>query len=81
MNLGGESHDGRVPSGRVNLSVAAQHIDILAMLADKTHGNLTPEESELLSSLLYDLRMSFVEVKKQLAQQGSGPAAGAAPKR
>lgn len=45
-----------------NLPLARQTIDTLEMLAEKTRGNLDPEESRLLESLLYELRMRFVEV-------------------
>ena len=52
-------------SGRIitNLAEAKHTIDILAMLDCKTRGNLTAEESDILASLLCDLRMIFV--KKQ----------------
>lgn len=36
-------------------------IETLAMLEEKTKNNLTPEESEMLGALLYELRMKFVE--------------------
>ena len=47
-----------------DLVSAAQHIDILAMLQSKTRGNLTEEEQKLLDSLLYDLRMRYLEVAR-----------------
>jgi hypothetical protein len=68
IHLGGESKDGRLPP-RLNLPLAAQHIDIISMLAEKTRGNLTREEAELIDSLLYDLRMKYVQVAQQ---QGHG---------
>ena len=41
----------------------AQHtIDTLEMLSDKTRGNLDEEERKLIDSLLYELRMRFVEL-------------------
>ena len=43
-----------------NLISAKQTIDILAMLEEKTNGNLTPEESTMLKSILYDLRIIYV---------------------
>jgi hypothetical protein len=49
--------------GAPNLPLAQQTIDILAMLEDKTRNNLTADESKLLSALLYDLRMRFVEAR------------------
>ncbi len=45
-----------------DLALARQNIDILEMLQAKTRGNLDPEEDHLLESLLYELRMRFVEV-------------------
>ena len=47
-----------------NLIAAAQMIDILAMLEEKTRGNLTPEEHNLLAQILYELRLRFVEAQK-----------------
>jgi len=44
-----------------DLRLAQQTIDLLAMLQEKTRGNLTPIEEKLLGSILYDLRMRFVE--------------------
>lgn len=48
----------------VDLEAAEQLIDILAMLEEKTRGNLTAEERQLLEQLLYELRMRFIEAKK-----------------
>ena len=42
--------------------VAQQTIDTLEMLRDKTRGNLDEEERKLIDSLLYELRMRFVEL-------------------
>jgi uncharacterized protein DUF1844 len=47
-----------------DLDAAAQLIDILAMLEQKTRGNLTAEERQLLDQVLYELRMRFVEAGK-----------------
>lgn len=44
-----------------NLELAKQTIDIIAMLEDKTRGNLTEEESKMIKSLLYDLRLVYVK--------------------
>jgi hypothetical protein len=57
------------PSGEpgdadVNLPLARQAIDTLEMIEEKTRGNLDEEESKLLQSLLYQLRMDFVRVEK-----------------
>ena len=58
-------HLGEIPhpeSGekQKNLPLAKHAIDTLAMLQDKTRGNLNEEEKKLLESMLYDLRMCFI---------------------
>ena len=45
-----------------NLEGAKQMIDILALLEEKTKGNLTTEERQVLEQVLYELRLRFVEV-------------------
>ena len=47
---------------QVNLEGASQMIEILALMEDKTKGNLTAEERSVLEQLLYELRLRFVEV-------------------
>lgn len=60
------------PSGRKleapNLEGARQMIDILALLEEKTKGNLTAEERQVLEQLLYELRLRFVQ-----ASTGAAP--------
>ena len=46
----------------LNLPGAAQMIEILALLEQKTKGNLTAEERQVLEQVLYELRLRFVEV-------------------
>ncbi len=46
-----------------NLSLAKQTIDILSMLQEKTVGNLTDDEENLLKNILYDLRIRYVKEK------------------
>ena len=70
-------HFGDVPdpvtgqSSSANLAAAQQIIDILALLEQKTRGNLTAEERQLLEQLLYELRMRYVEVSKAGAPESS----------
>ena len=66
QHLGKGAGEGDQPPA-VNLPLAQQTIDILAMLQNKTQGNLTAEEDKLLGIVLHDLRMQFVE-----AARGSG---------
>ena len=47
-----------------NLDGAAQMIEILALLEQKTRGNLTPEERQILEQVLYELRMHFVDASR-----------------
>lgn len=49
---------------QANLPAAAQMIDILAMLQEKTQGNLTPDEANLVGSLLYELRLRYVDASQ-----------------
>lgn len=44
-----------------NLDGASQMIEILAMLEQKTRGNLTAEERQVLEQVLFELRMRYVE--------------------
>ncbi len=47
-----------------DFSMAQQSIDLLAMLQEKTRGNLTANEASFLDNMLFDLRMLFVQVSK-----------------
>ncbi len=71
---------GRLPNPQtghpeVNLEFAKLFIDQLEMISEKTRGNLTSDESEVLSGVLADLRMAFV----QAASAGGGTPASATP--
>ena len=78
MQLGAATHEGQQP--QVDILGARQSIDMLAVLAEKTKGNLTPEESRLLDSALFELRMAFLEITQALARSAAAKApAGARP--
>jgi len=47
-----------------DLTGARQTIDIIALMEDKTRGNLTDQEKKLISETLFQLRMAFVEAAK-----------------
>lgn len=49
----------------VDIPIAKQNIDLLGILEEKTKGNLTKEESELLQGLLQETRLRFVEATKK----------------
>lgn len=61
LGLTGEEAEGEHAP---NLVLAQQTIDILAMLQQKTQGNLSEQESKLLGNILYDLRMRYVESRR-----------------
>ena len=49
----------------LDVPVAKQMIDILAMLREKTRGNLNASEDRLMEDILFDLRMKYVEAVKK----------------
>ena len=48
-----------------NLPMAKHSIDILSMLEQKTKGNLSAPEAQLLENLLFDLRLRYVEATRK----------------
>ena len=64
VHLGESVVPGQLNKG-TNLPQAKEIIDLLSILESKTKGNLTREEGNLLSNLLYTLRMKFVELKNK----------------
>src|SRR5437899_1404405 len=78
MQLGAATHEGQQP--QVDILGARQSIDMLGILLDKTTGNLTTEETRLLDSALFELRMAFLEITQSLARSAAAKApAGARP--
>ena len=83
---------GQIPNpktgqGEVNLDLARMFIDQLAMIQEKTRGNLTNEEAKVLANALSNLQMAYVEASSQTGAQSASsqteapepaPAAGAA---
>ncbi len=61
VHLGDAPHPETGKPVEPDLLVAKQTIDILAMLREKTKGNLTGEEEKFLETLLTDLRIRFVQ--------------------
>jgi hypothetical protein len=49
---------------QVDLSTARQWIDVLELLREKTRGNLTADEEQLIGSLLNDLRLRFISASR-----------------
>jgi hypothetical protein len=78
---------GQIPNpktglGEVNLDLARMFIDQLAMIQEKTRGNLTTEEAKVLSNALSNLQMAYVEVAQEQpkgAMQTESPEPAASP--
>lgn len=64
IHLGAQPHPDD-ESFSVDLPLARQSIDVLAILREKTRNNLTVEEEQLFSSILSDLQLRFVEKSKK----------------
>ena len=74
MQLGVVHPEGAQP--RLDLMGARSTIDTLALLEQKTRGNLTEAESKMLQHSLYELHLAFVEVTKVLTRPPDAPPAG-----
>ena len=69
LQLGGSTQPGQQP--KIDLMGARQSIEMLAILAEKTKGNLTPAESQLMDNALFEVRMGFLEVTQALARSAA----------
>ncbi len=72
---------GQIPNpqtgqGEVNLEIAKMFIDQLAMIQEKTRGNLTNEETTVLRNAVSNLQMAFVEVSQTHRGKTSAPLPG-----
>ena len=75
---------GQIPNpqtgkGEVNLELAKMFIDQLAMIQEKTRGNLTNEEMGVLKNTISNLQMAFVEVSRQVREGTTAAPASASP--
>ncbi len=71
MAMGAGTEQGQQP--RIDIVGARQSIDMLAILQEKTKGNLTEKEQRLLQNALFDLRMMFVEITNAIAKSAQQP--------
>jgi hypothetical protein len=72
--MGAGTEPGQKP--RVDILGARQSIDMLALLQEKTKGNLTQKEEATLQNVLFELRMMFLEITNAIAQSAQRPADG-----
>ena len=70
--LGG-MEDPRTKRRYVDLDLAKHHIDMLAVLEEKTKGNLSDEEAKLLDQVLYETRMQYVQIAQHAAPVAPPP--------
>ncbi|MCU1285591.1 MAG: hypothetical protein JWO13_1941 [Acidobacteriales bacterium] len=68
---------------RPDVISARQTIDTIALLGDKTKGNLTERESHMLQNVLFELRMAFLEITNMLTRPPApgAPESGASTKK
>ncbi|RXS94636.1 DUF1844 domain-containing protein [Silvibacterium dinghuense] len=72
--MGAAAEPGQKP--RIDILGARQSIDMLTALEEKTKGNLTEAQQRLLQSLLFELRMMFLEITNAIVQQAHTPPPG-----
>ena len=70
MQLGLAAPQGEKPA--VDLIGARQTIDTVSLLQEKTKGNLTPAEENMLQNILYELRMAYLEVTNLITRPPQG---------
>jgi len=80
LALGGYE-DRKTKRRLVDLDLAKHHIDSLVVLEEKTKGNLTDEERQLLDNVLYEARMQFVQFAQRLSVAPASSARRQPPKR
>jgi hypothetical protein len=68
MQMGAATPEGQRP--RVDIIGARQSIDLLGVVEEKTKGNLTAVEQRMLDTVLFELRMTFLELTKMISLQG-----------
>ncbi|ABF41630.1 hypothetical protein Acid345_2629 [Candidatus Koribacter versatilis Ellin345] len=67
MQLGLDPASGQMKY-QPDIIAARQTVDMLSILQEKTKGNLDAKEGRLLDSILYELRMAYIEITKMLTQ-------------
>jgi hypothetical protein len=72
--MGAATEPGQKP--RIDIVGARNSVDMLAVLQEKTKGNLTDKEQRLLQNTLFELRMMFLEITNAIAQQAQNPPKG-----
>jgi hypothetical protein len=71
LQMGAGTQEGQRP--RVDIMGARATVDLLGVLAEKTKGNLTPAEDRMLQSVLFELRMAFLELSSMVTAPSVPP--------
>jgi hypothetical protein len=71
LQMGAGTQDGQRP--RVDIMGARATIDLLAILAEKTKGNLTANEDRMLQTVLFEARMAFLELTSMMSAPAVPP--------
>jgi len=77
LQLGALRQEGEAPA--VDIIGARQTIDSLTLLQEKTRGNLTEREQNLLQNILFELRMAWIEITNAIASGAAGGPGAAGP--
>ncbi|HTB97184.1 MAG TPA: DUF1844 domain-containing protein [Terracidiphilus sp.] len=68
IQMGAGTQEGQRP--RIDILGARQTIDLLAVLAEKTKGNLSEVEDRTMQTVLFEVRMAFLEITNMISMQG-----------
>lgn len=71
IQMGAGTPEGQRP--RIDILGARNTIDLLVILAEKTRGNLSENETRMLDTVLYDVRMAFLELSNMVQMQAPPP--------
>ena len=71
IQMGAGTQEGQRP--RVDILGARTTIDLLGVLAEKTKGNLTAAEDQTLETVLFEVRMAFLELTSMISLQAMQP--------
>jgi hypothetical protein len=71
IQMGAGAQEGQRP--RVDILGARTTIDLLGVLAEKTRGNLSEAEDRTLQTVLFEVRMAFLELTSMISLQGMQP--------
>jgi hypothetical protein len=71
IQMGAGAQEGQRP--KIDILGARTTIDLLGVLAEKTRGNLTAAEDKTLQTVLFEVRMAFLELTSMITLQGMQP--------